>query len=53
MSIQIFGLIIVMLGFATLVTWVFWPGNRERFESHGRLILDAQEDEEAEQGGQS
>jgi len=47
MSTPIIGLIIVTLSFAVLFAWVFWPSNRERFESHGKLILDSDDAEPA------
>ncbi len=48
MSAQIFALIVVVIIFTLLFAWVFWPGNRERFENQGRSIIDTQEPEQGE-----
>lgn len=40
MTTQIFALILVVLSFAALFTWAFWPGNKARFEAQGKLVLD-------------
>ena len=40
MSTQIFALVLVVLSFAALFTWAFWPGNKAHFEAQAKLILD-------------
>jgi len=45
MTTQIFALILVVLSFAALFAWAYWPGNKARFEAHGRLILDNENNE--------
>ena len=50
MTTQIFALILVVVSFAALFTWAFWPGNKARFEAHGKLILDADSTQPAAAG---
>jgi cbb3-type cytochrome oxidase subunit 3 len=33
-------LLVVTIGFAGLVLWVYWPSNRSRLESYGAIPLD-------------
>jgi cbb3-type cytochrome oxidase subunit 3 len=40
MNSQIVALIFVVLSFALLFTWVFWPSNKARFEAQGQMVLD-------------
>jgi cbb3-type cytochrome oxidase subunit 3 len=40
MTGQIIALIVVVMSFTLLVTWVFWPGNKQRLEGLGRAALD-------------
>jgi cbb3-type cytochrome oxidase subunit 3 len=35
-----FSLITVVVAFTALVVWVYWPGNKARFEARGRIPLD-------------
>lgn len=42
MDTRILALMIVVIGFAVLAAWVFWPKNRERLEAHGRIVLDSE-----------
>ncbi len=40
MSTMSFSLICVVIAFTALVVWVYWPGNKARFEARGRIPLD-------------
>lgn len=33
-------LLVVTIGFAGLLLWVYWPSNRSRLESYGAIPLD-------------
>jgi cbb3-type cytochrome oxidase subunit 3 len=37
---KLFALLLVVVCFAWLVLWVFWPSNRARLEAHGSIALD-------------
>ena len=52
MSMQILALIFVVLSFTALFVWVFLPRNRARFEAHGELILDKQDQVRDEEKGE-
>lgn len=40
MTPQIIALIVVVISFTLLFTWIFWPGNKQRLEGLGRSALD-------------
>ncbi len=40
MSMPVVALLTVTIGCCLLCVWLFWPGNRERFEEHSRIVLD-------------
>ncbi len=53
MTTQIFALILVVLSFAVLFTWAFWPGNKARFEAQGRSVLDLDDSRQAHHNKQT
>lgn len=54
MNMQIVALIFVVASFALLFYWVYKPGNRKRFESMGRSIMDDDDTQsDSSQGGKS
>ena len=50
MNATLFSLLAVTFGFAALILWVYWPSNRHRLESFGRMPLEG---DESRQGDQS
>ena len=43
MNATLFSLLAVTVGFTALILWVYWPSNRKKFESFGRIPLDVTE----------
>lgn len=43
MSVQMFALLLVTIGFTALVTWTFWPGNKQIIEKKGAVALEFEE----------
>ena len=52
MTTQIFALILVVASFTLLFAWVFWPGNKARFEAQSKLVLDAEHTAQATEEGE-
>lgn len=46
MSATLFSLLAVTIGFSALIAWVYWPANRQKFESYGSIPLDVEEPRE-------
>ncbi|MDH3643670.1 MAG: cbb3-type cytochrome c oxidase subunit 3 [Gammaproteobacteria bacterium] len=47
MTATIISLLAVTLAFGGLLIWVFWPGNRQRFEDYGRIPFGEKADDDA------
>lgn len=44
MSSQILALLVMVVSFAALVAWVYWPGNKTRLEGQGSEILELEDE---------
>lgn len=42
--LQILGLVVVVIGFAGLVLWIYAPSNKTRFDAGSRLPFDETDD---------
>ena len=44
MTPTLFSLLVITLGFTSLLLWVFWPSRREHLESLGQIPLQNSEE---------
>lgn len=51
MTLQIVGLVVMVVSFTLLVGWVYWPANKARFDASARLALDIPVGDEVDADG--